>query len=101
MWVLVMFDLPTETKQDKKRYAQFRKKMMADGFQMFQFSMYVRHCPSKENAEVHVLRIKRLLPPNGHVGILTITDKQFGSMEIFRGKVATSPDLPTQQLQLF
>ena len=101
MWVLVMFDLPTETKQDKKRYAQFRKKIMADGFQMFQFSMYIRHCPSKENAEVHILRVKRILPPNGHVGILTITDKQFSMMEIFRGRTTEKTELPIQQLQLF
>ncbi len=101
MWVLVMFDLPTETKQDKKQYAQFRKKIMADGFQMFQFSMYVRHCPSKENAEVHVQRVKRLLPAKGHVGILTITDKQFGMMEIFRGREAETTLQPVQQLQLF
>ncbi len=101
MWVLVMFDLPTETKQDKKQYVQFRKKIMADGFQMFQFSMYVRHCPSKENAEVHVQRVKRLLPPKGHIGILTITDKQFGMMEIFRGREVETALQPVQQLQLF
>jgi CRISPR-associated protein Cas2 len=53
MWVLVMFDLPTETKTERKIYAQFRKKILADGFQMFQFSMYIRHCSSKENADVH------------------------------------------------
>ena len=101
MWVLVMFDLPTETKQDKKRYAQFRKKIMADGFQMFQFSMYIRHCPSKENAEVHIQRVKRLLPPKGHVGILMITDKQFGMMQIFRGREMEACAQPIQQLQLF
>ncbi len=101
MWVLVMFDLPTETKQDKKQYAQFRKKIMADGFQMFQFSMYIRHCPSKENAEVHIQRVKRLLPPKGHVGILSITDKQFGMMEIFRGREMEPSVKPIQQLQLF
>ena len=38
MWVLVFFDLPTETKQDRKNYARFRKNMLADGFQMFQFA---------------------------------------------------------------
>lgn len=101
MWVLVLFDLPTDTKQDRKNYAQFRKKIMKDGFQMFQFSMYVRHCPSKENAEVHIARVKKNLPPRGHIGILTITDKQFGSMEIYRGKAVEEPKLPVQQLELF
>ena len=39
MWVLVLFDLPTETKKDRKIYARFRKEIMADGFNMFQFSI--------------------------------------------------------------
>jgi CRISPR-associated protein Cas2 len=101
MWVLVMFDLPTETKQDRKNATKFRTDMLKDGFTMFQFSMYLRHCPSRENAEVHVKRVKKLLPPKGHVGILVITDKQFGMMEIFRGKESDKPPVGAQQLELF
>lgn len=101
MWVLVHFDLPTDTKKDRKAYADFRKKIMKDGFQMFQFSMYIRHCPSKENADVHIKRVKSFLPPKGNIGILCITDKQFGQMEIFRGRDLTkSPQVP-QQLEMF
>ena len=48
MWVLVFFDLPTETKRERKLYADFRKKLLQDGFTMFQFSIYVRHCPSRQ-----------------------------------------------------
>src|SRR5690606_40387234 len=66
MWVLVFFDLPTETKKDRKVYARFRKDIMTDGFNMFQFSIYLRHCSSRENAEVHVKRVKKILPPRGH-----------------------------------
>jgi len=74
---------------------------MGDGFTMFQFSIYVRHCPSRENEEVHIKRVKKFLPVKGHVGILTITDKQFGLMEIFYGmKVTPAPGTP-QQLELF
>lgn len=101
MWVLVMFDLPTETKADRKNASKFRTDMLKDGFTMFQFSMYLRHCPSRENADVHLKRVKKLLPPKGHVGILTITDKQFGMMEIFRGKVPDKPPVGAQQLELF
>ena len=101
MWVLVFFDLPTETKVDRKRYAKFRKDMLADGFQMFQFSIYMRHCSSKENADVHILRVKRSLPEKGHVGIICITDKQFGMMEIFRGHDVVETEAPPQQLELF
>lgn len=101
MWVLVFFDLPTETKKDRKTYAQFRKKILADGFQMFQFSMYIRHCSSRENAEVHTKRVKRILPIRGHIGIMSVTDKQFGMMEIFRGKEPSIMSQPPQQLELF
>lgn len=101
MWVLVMFDMPTETKADRKRYSKFRKQILDDGFTMFQFSMYLRHCSSRENADVHIQRVKRILPEKGHIGILCITDKQFGLMEIFRGKEAVDTPEPVQQLELF
>lgn len=101
MWILVFFDLPTETKKDKKNASLFRKKIMDDGFGMFQFSIYIRHCSSRENADVHIKRVKRLLPPLGHVGILTITDKQFGQMELFFGKNPEVPKNVPQQLELF
>lgn len=101
MWVLVFFDLPTETKKERSVATKFRKALLDDGFSMFQFSIYLRHCPSKENAEVHIRRMKNQLPSLGKVGILCITDKQFGLMEIFHGKKeAELPNIP-QQLELF
>ncbi|MEO8771776.1 MAG: CRISPR-associated endonuclease Cas2 [Ferruginibacter sp.] len=101
MWVLVFFDLPTETQKERKIYALFRKNIMKDGFQMFQFSIYLRHCASRENAEVHINRVKKILPEKGHVGIMCITDKQFGMIEIFHGKKITSAAAPVQQLEMF
>ncbi|HEU4573358.1 MAG TPA: CRISPR-associated endonuclease Cas2 [Chitinophagaceae bacterium] len=101
MWVLVFFDLPTETAQERKIYARFRKDILKDGFQMFQFSIYLRHCASSENAEVHIKRVKSILPAKGHVGIMTITDKQFGMMEIFRGREPAEAAEVPQQLELF
>ena len=101
MWVLVFFDLPTETKKERKRYAEFRKKLITDGFTMFQFSIYLRHCPSRENADVHINRVKASLPPAGNVGIICITDKQFGQMEIFAGKKKVNERDTPQQLELF
>ena len=101
MWVMVLFDLPTETKKEKKAYTDFRKKLVTDGFTMFQFSIYLRHCPSKENAEVHVKRVKSFLPEAGQVGVLCITYKQFGQMELFQGKKEKEVSTPYQQLELF
>ena len=101
LWILVFFDLPTETKKDRRAHAKFRKEIMQDGFVMFQFSIYLRHCNSRENADVHVRRVKMLLPEKGKVGILTITDKQFGDMELFNGvEISKRPDTP-QQLEMF
>lgn len=101
MWVLVFFDLPTDTKKERKAASDFRKKLLTDGFTMFQFSIYMRHCPSAENAQVHVKRVKSILPDVGQVGILTITDKQFGAMELFFQKKMQKPPVEYMQLELF
>ncbi|MBQ8362071.1 MAG: CRISPR-associated endonuclease Cas2 [Bacteroidaceae bacterium] len=101
MWVLVLFDLPTETKKDRKASAEFRKNLVRDGFTMFQFSIYIRHCASQENAAVHIKRVKSFLPEYGQVGILCITDKQFGNIELYYGKKQQGITAPGQQLELF
>jgi CRISPR-associated protein Cas2 len=101
MWILIFFDLPTETSRNRKNYTKFREYLLEDGFTMFQFSIYTRHCPSRENADVHVKRVRKHLPPLGKVGILTVTDKQFGMMELFvAGREDTLPPM-AQQLEMF
>jgi CRISPR-associated protein Cas2 len=101
MWVFVYFDLPTQTKKERKAYSTFRKQLLTDGFNMIQYSIYARHCSSKENALVHKNRVKRHLPETGQVIIFEITDKQFGMMEFFTGiKTKSKPGIP-QQLELF
>ncbi len=101
MWILVFFDLPTETKKERRDASQFRKKLLKDGFSMFQFSIYLRFCASRENTNVHAKRVKKNLPKKGHVGILTITDKQFGMMEIFIAQKEAEGKEPSNQLTLF
>jgi len=101
MWVLVFFDLPVDGKAQQKAATRFRKRLIEDGFTMFQFSIYMRNCPSRENAEVHVTRVKNNLPEYGHVGVLTITDKQFGMMELFFSKKEIKKPQTVQQLELF
>ncbi|MFA6832138.1 MAG: CRISPR-associated endonuclease Cas2 [Bacteroidaceae bacterium] len=101
MWVMVFFDLPTETKKDRKAQTKFRKDLQKDGFTMFQFSIYIRHCASKENSLVHSKRVKSFLPENGMVGIMNVTDKQFGDMDIFIGKKAKKTESHYVQLELF
>ena len=58
-------------------------------------------CASSENAAVHVKRVKSFLPEHGNVGIMCITDKQFGNIELFYGKKTVEVNTPGQQLELF
>lgn len=101
MWVIAMFDLPTETAADRKAYTQFRKALMRDGFVMMQYSVYARHCASEENAGVHVGRVEYALPPKGEVQIMSITDKQFARIRVFRGKKREKTRVAPQQITLF
>lgn len=101
MWVMCFFDLPTETKVDRQRHGEFRKNLLKDGFSRFQLSIYIRHCASAENANVHISRIKSFMPPKGMVCILCVTDRQFGKLEIFYGRKEKPPPPEPAQLELF
>ena len=101
MWLFVFFDLPTNTKKERRNAAQFRKALEKDGFSMMQFSVYVRHCPSRENMNVHIARVKASMPPSGLTSILSITDKQYGEIQNFWGKVEREKLSTPQQLEFF
>jgi len=101
MWLFVFFDLPTDTKKDRKNYSIFRRKLLKDGFNMMQYSVYTRHCASKESLEVHVKRVEEFLPSKGQVSILEITDKQYGKIRNYWGKEKESVKTGPQQLELF
>ncbi|WP_314054531.1 CRISPR-associated endonuclease Cas2 [Porphyromonas catoniae] len=101
MWVFVFFDLPTYTSLERKTASGFRQSLLKDGFSMFQYSIYTRHCASAENAAVHVRRVKNMLPEEGEVVIMTITDKQFVMMEHFSSHIPTKPPVAPPPLDLF
>ena len=101
MWVIALFDLPTETKLQRKAYARFRKDLLEDGFTMMQYSVYQRHCASSENADVHMQRMGRLVPPEGEVRFLIITDKQYGKIATYWGKNRRPQAAPPAQLEFF
>jgi len=101
MWVLVFFDLPVGTAKERKAASKFRIDLLKDGFSMFQFSIYARHCNSRENMEVHRLRVRALLRPRGFVCIAFFTDKQFGGMELYHGGQSQKNRDGSQQLTLF
>ena len=101
MWIIAMFDLPTDTKAAKRAYHDFRSSLLDDGFSMMQFSVYSRHCPSEENADVHEYRLKSFLPDDGEVRVLTVTDKQFGRMKVFYGKTRKATEAAPEQISFF
>jgi CRISPR-associated protein Cas2 len=101
MWLFVFFDLPVSTKKERKLASRFRKDLLKNGFTMLQFSVYIRHCASKESANVHIKRVKGSIPEKGQVSILSITDKQYGNIiNIWGAKCEKLPDGP-RQLEIF
>ena len=99
VWIIVLFDLPTDTKTARRQYTQFRKFLLNDSFSMMQYSVYMRHCASDENAAVHVRRVKNSLPPDGEVRIVKITDMQFEKIEVYYGKKRVSTEQAPLQLE--
>ncbi len=101
MWLFVLFDLPVTTKKARKDYSFFRKKLIQYGFSMLQFSVYARYYHCEESSQTERKRIQSLVPTNGHVRLLTVTDKQFGKMQNFFGKYEEKTEKPPPQLMLF
>ena len=101
MWVLALFDLPTQSKKQRRAYSVFRKDLLESGFTMMQYSVYQRHCSSPENAHAHIARMGRRLPPEDEVRFITITDKQFEHIRIFWGKQRMPSEKTPDQLTFF
>ena len=101
MWLYVLFDLPTETKQHRKAAARFRKDLIKDGFTMMQWSVYIRHCASNESGTVHINRVRQSVPAEGLISVVKVTDRQFGDMITITGRKQTPPPKPAAQLELF
>jgi len=101
MWLFAMFDLPVTTPEARKRYTEFRKVLLKQGFSMLQFSVYARYCASEEMADAYRGRIRAELPPAGYVRVLAVTDRQFGKMESYIGEMSRSLEEPPPQLALF
>lgn len=101
MWIMVLYDLPTETKKQRKIAGLFRKNILRDGFSMFQFSSYIRHCPSRENTEAHIKRVEKITPEEGKICIMQFTDKQFSMMKVIFSQKEQPPPEVSQQLEMF
>ena len=86
MRLIVMFDLPTETAEDRNHYASFRRQLIKSGFIMMQESVYTKLMvtPSVKESVMQMLRKNK--PPKGLVCALEVTEKQFSRMDFIVGE---------------
>jgi CRISPR-associated protein Cas2 len=101
MWIIVMFDLPVIEKAERKAATEFRNSLLNMGFEMSQFSVYMRFCTSQTQIETYCKYIEQSLPGGGKVNILQFTDKQYERIITFRGKTKQAPNKSPDQFDLF
>ena len=101
MWMLVMFDLPVITREERKAATAFRHSLLDLGFEMAQYSVYMRFCTGQEHALTLSRRIETSLPEDGKVNMLYITDKQYERILTFYGGTKQKPLKNPEQFILF
>jgi CRISPR-associated endoribonuclease Cas2 len=87
MRIIVFFDLPVLTREDRHRYSVFRKFLIKNGFIMLQESVYSKLVLNLSSRDAVIFNVKKNRPPEGLVEVLTVTEKQFSKMEIITGTV--------------
>lgn len=98
MWIMVLFDLPVITEKERKTATKFRNFLLDNSFEMVQFSVYLRPCPSKEHVERLVKLIEVNMPEEGKVDILSFTDKQYENIVTLRGHSKIKRNNPEQYI---
>lgn len=100
MWLMVFFDLPVGTKDQRRRATRFRNALKTDGFIMLQFSVYARICRGQDAVDKHTKRIRASLPKEGSVRTLQVTDRQYGRMELLLGLAPKTERFGSDQMVL-
>ncbi|WGL60089.1 CRISPR-associated endonuclease Cas2 [Pigmentibacter sp. JX0631] len=101
VWLFALFDMPNNTKNERKEYTKFRKILISSGFSMLQYSVYVIYFQSEDASISTQKLIEARLPSCGQVRLLLVTDKQFGKQKVFFGKNEALPEIPLPQILLF
>ncbi|WP_245593576.1 CRISPR-associated endonuclease Cas2 [Azospirillum halopraeferens] len=99
--MMVLFDLPVLTKRERKAATAFRMFLLDQGFEMSQFSVYLRHCVGREQTETLSRRIEKAVPATGKVHIVLITDKQYETIVCFDGRIRQPSRKNPEQYVLF
>lgn len=89
MRIIIFFDLPTETAAHRRAYTKFRKYLITSGYLMMQESVYVKLCLNNSVVESALKNLKKNKPRQGLVQALTITERQFASIEYLVGEKKT------------
>lgn len=103
MRLIVMFDLPTGNKAERKSYAEFHKFLLKDGYHMEQFSVYSHVLLSRDSAEARLKRLRNNLPRAGSVTVFELTEKQYEAREVLmetRALAALAPEDMGAQLTI-
>ncbi|BAG13707.1 hypothetical protein AGMMS5026_10540 [Endomicrobiia bacterium] len=101
MRILVFFDLPTETAENRHNAAKFRNNLIKDGYYMLQYSVYCRICRGMDSSEKHIRRLMMRTPMEGNIRVLEITEKQYERMKIILGKKQLAEQIDSRQLVFF
>lgn len=101
VWVFVLFDLPVGTKKERKAATKFRHSLLDLGFEMSQFSVYLKFSAGKEQAEALARQVEQAMPPSGKVHLVQITDKQYENIRTYRGRKRERSPRNPDQLALF
>jgi CRISPR-associated protein Cas2 len=101
MWLIVMFDLPVVEKAERAAATSFRNDLLDMGFEMSQFSVYMRFCTSQTQIDTYCRRVEDALPKGGKVNVLQFTDKQYERIIVFRGREKQSSKKAPDQFDLF
>lgn len=89
MRMLCFFDLPTYTAEDRRNYRLFRRMLVDNGFIMMQESVYCKLLINATLEKSVADTVRKNRPPAGVVQLLTVTEKQFASMEYIVGEYHT------------
>ena len=103
MVMFVFFDMPVDNKDNRRKASRFRKNLKKIGFRMLQYSVYVKHCFSYEDSQAEIRQVEKILEDTGEVGVLEITDKQYGMMRYYHQKTVEGKklEIKNEQLRLF
>ena len=101
MWVMAMFDLPVDTKKHRAQATKFRQFLLDQGFEMSQFSNYLRLVNGQEQFDAHARRIETNLPERGDVFIFQFTDRQYENIVRFSDQSRKARKKNPDQIALF